>query len=164
MFLWLPNVLKSTCTRLTLDCFRRGRKPMALMHDYARPHHQASFEYKILCIYSLCAWVFFSTLLPWELRKTLQHLLFQNEAWCTCSSDVNVHQGLFGEREQHWPVQTCELVRFQRLNAIQAELPFLLLTQEVKWRFCSRKLRVYFFSVKHFFLSLNFAIMWPLKA
>lgn len=24
MFLWLPNVLKSTCTRLTLDCFRRG--------------------------------------------------------------------------------------------------------------------------------------------
>ena len=64
---------------------------MALMHDYSRPHHQALFEYKILCIYSLCAWVFFSTLLPWVLSKTLQHLLFQNEAWCTCSSDVNVH-------------------------------------------------------------------------
>ena len=120
MFLWLPNVLKSTCTRLTLDCFRRGRKPMALMHDYARPHHQASFEYKILCIYSLCAWVFFSTLLPWELRKTLQHILFQNEAWCTCSSDVSVLKGYLTREnniDQFRPVSWCDfkgLMRFRQ--------------------------------------------------
>ena len=41
-----------------------------------------SIVIKIFCIRTLCAWVFFSTLLPWEfIYAKLRNLRFQNEAW-----------------------------------------------------------------------------------
>ena len=33
----------------------------------SKRHHKALFEYRIVCIYVLCTWVFYSTLLPSEL-------------------------------------------------------------------------------------------------
>ena len=48
--------------------------PYAWLRQTSKFHHQASFARKILCIYTLCTWVFFSNLLPWDilLCKTSQ--------------------------------------------------------------------------------------------
>ena len=41
--------------------------PYAWLRQTSKFHQQASFVNKIFCICTFCAWVFFSTLLPWEL-------------------------------------------------------------------------------------------------
>ena len=40
--------------------------PYAWLRQTSKFHQQASFVNKIFCICTFCAWVFFSTLLPWE--------------------------------------------------------------------------------------------------
>ena len=40
--------------------------PYAWLRQKSKFHQQASFVNKIFCICTFCAWVFFSTLLPWE--------------------------------------------------------------------------------------------------
>ena len=40
--------------------------PYAWLCQTSKFHQQASFVNKIFCICTFCAWVFFSTLLPWE--------------------------------------------------------------------------------------------------
>ena len=44
----------------------RVNSPYAWLRQTSKFHQQASFVNKIFCICTFCAWVFFSTLLPWE--------------------------------------------------------------------------------------------------
>ena len=53
-------------------------------------------------------------------------------------TDACTRKSRFDEREQDWLVHKFELRRPQRFDVIQAEAPFLLLTQEDKRRFCSQ--------------------------
>ena len=46
----------------------RAQWPLCMCEFY----HQASFVSKILCIFTLYAWVFFSTLLPWDFIFTAE--------------------------------------------------------------------------------------------
>ena len=62
---------------------------MALMHDYARPQHQASFVKFFVFTLFVCGYFLNPTALG--ITQNVTTLLFQNEAWCPCSSDVNVH-------------------------------------------------------------------------
>ena len=43
-----------------------SNSPYAWLRQTSKFHQQASFVNKIFCICTFCAWVFFSTLLPWE--------------------------------------------------------------------------------------------------
>ena len=65
---------------------------MALMCDYktSKFHHQAPFVSKVVCICTLCAWVFFSTVLPGEFIYVKLHNFESGEIY---SSNVNIHKG-----------------------------------------------------------------------
>ena len=45
---------------------QQHNSPYAWLRQTSKFHQQASFVNKIFCICTFCAWVFFSTLLPWE--------------------------------------------------------------------------------------------------
>ena len=51
---------------LSKDNLSPFNSPYAWLRQTSKFHQQASFVNKIFCICTFCAWVFFSTLLPWE--------------------------------------------------------------------------------------------------
>ena len=51
---------------ITWRTLKRSNSPYAWLRQTSKFHQQASFVNKIFCICTFCAWVFFSTLLPWE--------------------------------------------------------------------------------------------------
>ena len=70
---WHQKDLKLNTRNKRMLALEKTNGPYAWLRQTSAP----SLVCKILCIYTLCAWVFFSTLLPWELRKTLQHYYFK---------------------------------------------------------------------------------------
>ena len=57
---------KQLCKTLSYFLVAKHNSPYAWLRQTSKFHQQASFVNKIFCICTFCAWVFFSTLLPWE--------------------------------------------------------------------------------------------------
>ena len=66
--------VRVTESEITRPNYRAKNGPYAWLRQTNKFHHQASFARKILCICTICAWVFFSNLLRWDilLCKTSQ--------------------------------------------------------------------------------------------
>ena len=71
--------------------------PYAWLCHTSKFHHRASSERKILRICTCCAWLFYSTLLPWEfIYAKLCNFTISKRGGKICSSDVNIHKGHWG--------------------------------------------------------------------
>ena len=68
--LYCPLLFTGIASRFHTNWFMQLCNPKnsayAWLRQTSKFHQQASFVNKIFCICTFCAWVFFSTLLPWE--------------------------------------------------------------------------------------------------
>ena len=140
--------------------------PYVWLRQASKSHHQASFVNKIL---RNLAWEF--------IYAKVTTLLFENEAWCLCSSDESVHKGYLTRENKIDQVRTVSWCDFKGLTWFRQNL-LISSSLEKSKRDSARQVRVMYDSIYLFifwacmftiffcqalFFSLNVAIMWPLK-
>ena len=141
--------------------------PYVWLRQASKSHHQASFVNKIL---RNLAWEF--------IYAKVTTLLFQNEAWCLCSSDESVHKGYLTRENKIDQFRTVSWCDFKGLTCDSGRTslspPHSRSQKETllaRWGLCMIQF-IYlsfghacllFFSVKHFFLVWTLLLCDPWK-
>ena len=92
-----------------------SNSPYPWLRQTSKFHQQASFVNKIFCICTFCAWVFFSTLLPWEFISVKLRLFFNFKTRLggeICLCDVNMHKGYSRKKSimQFWKSSPLRII------------------------------------------------------